>query len=312
MSSEEIEQIAQTLLGDNGALLARLGETAVGVLLLLLLEQLLYRLINRTIREVDQRQQARIWARTLLFVLAGLLIIALWLPNARVLVQVLAILTAGLALTLSRPISSLMAWAVIVLRTPFRVGDRIEIGGVQGDVIDIGMLRIHILEIGNWVNADQSTGRVVHVPNTLIFDGPVFNYTEGFRLIWNEIVLVVTHDSDWERARTLLLAQATPFFEQIEQEAIVATERMAKRYAFHRGITTPFVYVRLLRDGIELTLRYLCPPQRRRGSAHDITTAFLHQIAEEPTIRIAPPAYRLVMENDASPPAPENHRPNFP
>ncbi|MCB0077415.1 MAG: mechanosensitive ion channel family protein, partial [Anaerolineales bacterium] len=178
------------------------------------------------------------------------------------------------------------------------VGDRIEAAGVSGDVVDIGPMQIHLMEIGNWVNADQSTGRIVHIPNSVIFDGPVYNYTDVFNLIWNEIVVVVTHDSDWEAARTLLLEQAEPFYEEIEEYAFTTAEDIGRRYAYQRGITTPFVYVDLLRDGIRLTLRYLIPPRRRRGTSHDITTGFLRHVAAHPRIQLAPPAYRILHDHE--------------
>ncbi|MGH2541191.1 MAG: mechanosensitive ion channel family protein, partial [Ardenticatenaceae bacterium] len=250
-------------------------------------QQLANRLINSNVPNVERRHQLRVWARTLALVFVVFTLIAFWLPSGQTLLQVLALLAAALALTLSRPISSLLAWLVIVIRSPIRIGDRIEAGDVRGDVVDIGLLHIHLLEIGNWVDADQSTGRIAHVPNTVIFDRPIFNYTEGFDLIWNELEFVLTHDSNWERARDLLIEIVSPLHAKIEPLTVAAADAMARRYAYQRGITTPYVYVRLLRDGIKLSLRYLTEPRRRRGSAHDITVAFLTAVRAEADIELA-------------------------
>ncbi|MDQ4074932.1 MAG: mechanosensitive ion channel family protein, partial [Chloroflexota bacterium] len=288
-------------LGEGPGLFARLLETVAAVVLLVLLQQLAYRLINRNVPEVDRRHQLRVWVRTLTFLLVTFTLIALWLPSGQTLLQVLALLAAGLALTLSRPISSIMAWGVITVQSPFRVGDRIQAGEVMGDVVDIDPLHIHLLEIGNWVDADQSTGRLIHLPNSVIFDGPVYNYTEGFDLIWNELEFVLTHDSDWERARQLLLKEARMIYTEIEPRAVAAADNMARRYAYQRGITTPFVYVKLLRDGIQLSLRYLTQPRRRRGTGHDITTAFLRALRAEPNIKLAAPGYRIVLDEELFP-----------
>jgi small-conductance mechanosensitive channel len=86
------------------------------------------------------------------------------------------------------------------------VDDRIEVDGVIGDVIDIRVFRTTVLEIGNWVDADQSTGRIVHVPNGKVFQDHIFNATEGFGYLWHEIPLHVTFESDWRRAEALMQA----------------------------------------------------------------------------------------------------------
>ncbi len=299
MNPQQIQIALQHYLaamGGSSGLAARLLETVTAIVLLMLLQQVVNRLINRNMFNIERRHQMRVWARTVNFLLVAIVLIALWLPSGQTLLQVLALLAAGLALTLSRPISSLLAWIVIMIRSPFRVGDRIEANQVKGDIVDIGMLHIHLLEIGNWVDADQSTGRIVHVPNTVIFDSPVYNYSQGFDLLWNEIEIVVTHDSDWERARAILLEQVGPLYEEIEPRAVAAAEEMGRRYAYQRGITTPYVYVKLLRDGIQLSLRYLTEPRRRRGTAHDITLGFLHALRSEKEIRLAAPGYRVLME----------------
>lgn len=291
------ELIAKLLVQDGGrtALASRLVESALLILVLVLVQRLVYRLLNEHISEFDRRHRSRVWARSLVvFVLiVGLTLI--WVPSGQTLLQVLALLAAGLALTLSRPITNVLAWTVILARQPIRIGDRVQLGEASGDVVDIGMLHVHLLEIGNWVDADQGTGRLVHVPNSIIFDGPVYNYTEAFDLIWNEIDFVLTHDSDWETAREILREAVEPLYEEIAAHAVDAAEQMARRYAYQRGITTPFVYVKLLRDGVKLTLRYLIEPRRRRGTAHDLTVTFLRALRDHPEIRLAPPGYQITL-----------------
>lgn len=306
MNIESIGVALQEFVGSLGGseeILVRVIETLVAVGLIFLLRHLLYRLINRGVPQVQRRHQMRIWTRTAFFLLLAISLAVLWLPSGRSLLQLIALLAAALALTLSRPISSLLGWLVVLIQSPFRVGDRIEVANVRGDVVDVGLFHIHLLEINNWVDADQSTGRLIHLPNFVIFEGPVYNYTEAFDLIWNEIDVVLTHESDWERARELLLEQALPLYQDIEQRTIAAAERMARQYAYRRGVTTPFVYVKLLRDGIQLSLRYLCEPRRRRGTAHDITVNFLRLLRSEPSIHLAAPGYRIALEGPRTVPA---------
>jgi small-conductance mechanosensitive channel len=264
---------------------------------LVLIQRLLYGVINNNVQDVERRHTLRVWTRLIVGALAIATVVAIWLPRGGTVVQVLALLTAGLALTLSRPITSVLAWLVISVRVPFRVGDRIEVNGVRGDVVDIGLLHMHLLELGNWIDADQTTGRIVHIPNSVIFDFPLFNATESFDLIWNELEFVVTHDSDWERAREIILAEAQPIYESLEQRAIEASERISRRYAYQKGITTPYVFVKLLRDGIRLSLRYLADPRGRRVTSHQIFSGVLRAFRDEPNIHLAPQGYRIYLSD---------------
>ena len=91
----------------------------------------------------------------------------------------LGFISAGLAVALKDLLVNLTAWLFIVIRKPFTVGDRITIGPTSGDVIDIRLFTFTLAEIGNWVDADQSTGRIVHVPNGFLFLKEMFNYTQA-------------------------------------------------------------------------------------------------------------------------------------
>ncbi len=104
----------------------------------------------------------------------------------------MGLFTAGLAIALKDPLTNLAGWLFIVFRKPFIVGDRIQIGPHAGDVVDIRPFQFTILEIRNWVDADQSTGRMIHLPNAKVFVEAQANYSLGFNYIWNEIVVRLT------------------------------------------------------------------------------------------------------------------------
>jgi small-conductance mechanosensitive channel len=121
----------------------------------------------------------------------------IWVEELLSLSTFLGLVSAGLAIALREPLINLMGWAFIVWRRPFEMGDRIEIGGQAGDVIDMRVFQFTLLEIGNWVDADQSTGRAIHVPNGKVFSESLANYSKGLAYIWNEIPVRVTFESDW-------------------------------------------------------------------------------------------------------------------
>jgi small-conductance mechanosensitive channel len=97
-------------------------------------------------------------------------------------------------------LANLAGWVFIVWRHPFRVGDRVQIGEHAGDVVDLRIFQFSLMEIRNWVEADQSTGKIIHIPNGIIFTSPLANYTHGFNYLWNEIPITITFESDWEKA----------------------------------------------------------------------------------------------------------------
>jgi small-conductance mechanosensitive channel len=170
---------------------------------------------------------------------------------------------------------NLAGWAFIVWRRPFEVGDRVEIGTYKGDVVDIGAFGFTLLEVGNWVNAEQSSGRTVRVPNGRIFTEAVANYTHGFDFIWAELPVVVTFESDWEKAKRILQQvleeQTAEAVKDAEQQLRQANEHMMVQYSR----LSPTVYTRVVDSGIDLTLRFICPPRSRRDVEQAIWEATL-------------------------------------
>ena len=156
---------------------------------------------------IDHHAHRYRWRKTstAITVLLGAVVIGrIWFEAVGSVATVLALISAGLAIALKDPLTDMAGWIFIVWRRPFSVGDRIEIGNVAGDVIDLRLFQFTVLEIGNWVAADQSTGRLVHIPNARVFTEPQANFTQGFAYIWNELPVLVTFESDWRKAKELL------------------------------------------------------------------------------------------------------------
>ena len=228
-----------------------------------------------------------------LFVLAGL-----WSPSTDDLVTVLTVLGAGLAVALSDVLLSLAAWAHLTVNPPYRRGDRIEMNGTQGDVVDIRPLQTTLLEIGEWVDAHQSTGRLLHVPNAWIYQHGVKNYTEGFGYLWFEESVVVTYDSDWRAARELMLEMAEENLPTQEEDARGDLRQMTSEYLLRFNVLSPFVYVDLVDHGVKLTLRHLTSARGRRGVRHDLTIEVLERFRAHDQIQIAYPTYSVTASPD--------------
>ena len=258
-----------------------------------LLVRLGRQLVERYVEDPARRYNLSKMVGRTMALLAFILIIAVWSPGLKNLITILTVIGAGLAIAMREVLLSFVGWLDLVFRSPYEQGDRVEIGPTTGDVVDIRVLHTTLMETGGWVDADQSTGRLVHVPNAWIFQHPVYNYTHGFNFIWNEIMLTVTFRSDWEAAREIMVSKAQETSQIVEQQVKQQIRQMSREYLVHYSILTPFVYVRIVENGIRLTLRYLCEVRKRRGTEHALTVSILQDLRAHGGIELAYPALHV-------------------
>jgi small-conductance mechanosensitive channel len=178
----------------------------------------------------------------------------------------LGIFGAGLAFALQEIIGSFAGWLTIISGKPFSIGDRIETGGIQGDVIDIGILRTTIMEIGNWLVGDHNTGRIVTLSNAFIFKEPLFSYDVHLHYIWDEIQMPLPYGSDWKNAIEILLntVKAHPEYQKLLPKARQQREELRKQFAVKVTPLEPRVFVNLTDNWIALGLVYPVDTELRR------------------------------------------------
>lgn len=284
---------ATDVIGLGQAAQVRLLATFGVVFGLMLVRWLVLKSVHRRVTVMHTRYRWRKAANYTVGVLSLLLIVRIWLANFSGAATYLGLLSAGLAIALKDPLANLAAWAFILWRRPFEVGDRVQLGQHTGDVVDVRLFQFTLLEIGNWVEADQSTGRIIHVPNALLFTSPLANYTHGFSFIWTELPVLVTFESDWEKARALLQEIGTRHGEQIAAIAGAAMLVMASRYAMPHSGTTASVFVSVQDSGVMLTLRMPCAPRERRQVTDAIWQDVLRAFAACPEVDFAYPTTRF-------------------
>ncbi|KPK80487.1 MAG: mechanosensitive ion channel protein MscS [Bacteroides sp. SM23_62_1] len=253
------------------------------ILILWFIRFMIIRIVWRRTEIIRIRYQ---WRRTTnyFFVVFILLFLgAIWFKEFRSIGTFLGLLSAGIAIALKDPLVNMAGWLFILARKPFKIGDRIEIDRIAGDVIDIHIFRFTLLELGNWVDADQTTGRIIHIPNGKIFTQPVANYHAGFNYIWNEIPVLVTFESNWQKAKKILLDIVNEKAEKLTEVMQKEIKDASRKFMIHYNILTPTVYTTVKDCGVMLTIRYLCQPRNRRGSEEKIwenILAAFHQCAD--------------------------------
>mgnify|MGYP006281262049 FL=1 len=277
----------------NSPLLQKWSLSILAVILAYLLFVWLRKIINNKVENYKKRHQARRTLQYIIILVAIIIIAFVWIEKFTSLSTFFGFLSAGLALALHQVLLNIAGWVLIILRKPFDLGDRIELGDVRGDVIDIQVFYTTLVEVGNWVEADQSTGRIVNIPNSIIFSRSLFNYTSGFEYLWNEIKILITFDSDWERAKELVLEIAEENLDDIEAQARSELRKMSKKYMIKYNKLTPITYVDIAESGVQITLRYLTSSRGRRQSEHRINEQILAAFQQEEKIDLAYPTRRV-------------------
>lgn len=267
--------------------------SVVVVGLLVLLRYVFLRVVDQRVADPRSRYGlSKASARTA-FVLGALFIGVIWLEWLQSLATILGLVAAGLAIALRDLVTNLAGWMFILVRRPFEVGDRIQLGEHAGDVVDLRLFQFSVLEIGNWVHADQSTGRVIHIPNGDVFRQPLANYTSKFEYIWDELSVLVTFESDWRRAKQILEEIVEEVVGETVDDAHEAIHRASQSFLIFYRRLTPIVYTSVGDSGVRLSLRYLSRARARRGTAQAVWERVLDAFAREDSIDFAYPTRRV-------------------
>ena len=288
-----MQEFIKNILGVSPDIQYKIIESLISIILTIGIQRLIKRFWISKIEDIKVRYQ---WQKISLYLAVFLVIILLsnvWLQLFGSVGTFLGLVSAGIAIALKDPLVNMVAWFFILIRQPFKVGDRIQIGKNSGDVIDIRLFQFSINEIGNWVDADQSTGRIIHIPNGIVFTEPQANYTAGFQYIWNEIPILVTFESDWKKAKQILTDIVNHHGLLLGDEADRQIKEAAKRFLIFYSMLTPIVYTSVKDSGVMLTLRYMCDPRERRLTSEKIWEDILEKFAQCDDIDFAYPTQRF-------------------
>lgn len=257
----------------------------------------LRKIISKTIIErLDDYKDRYFWTKTLkttTVILALIFLSRIWFGIFESIGTFMGLLSAGLAIAFKDLLVNIGGWIFLITRKPLVVGDRIQIGEVTGDVIDIRLFQFSVIEVGNWVDADQSTGRIIHIPNGLLFSKWQANYTSGFEYIWNEIPVLLTFESDWKKAKQVLNETLNKQAIHLSKEAQNQIKEASKRFMIFYKTLTPIVYTSVKDSGVLLTMRYICKVKTRRITEELIWEEVLERFAEYKDIDFAYPTTRF-------------------
>lgn len=269
--------------------------TLVAVITVLVARRIAKRVVRRNIDDHQGEYRASKIINYMATATFLIWIAFIWVDAFENLPTYLGLVSAGVAIALADVLKNMAGWVYILGRKPLQVGDRIEVNGIKGDVVDIRLFRFTLMEIDGWVDAEQSTGRLVHVPNGLLFNHELANYTEGFAYVWHELPVLITFESDWKLAERLMLEALDECAPDVSGAAGERIRDTAQGYSIRVGTLTPTVYLTVRDSGVLLTARYLVEARTRRGREDRVWRGILEAFDEHDSIQLAYPTIRAYL-----------------
>jgi len=202
----------------------------------------------------------------------------------------------GFAITfaLQQPLFSVIGWIYIMVKRPYRVGDRVAIEGTKGDVVEVDFLVTTLWEInGELVSSNQPSGRVITLPNSVVLSAHVYNYSyREFPHVWNELTIEVAYETDLEFASQLMIEEANDYLGAEMREAIEQYRRRLAETPVELEVREqPTVNIAQEGSWVSLRLRYLVHPRRGQRVRNDLYERILARMNEHPD-RVAFPVSR--------------------
>lgn len=243
------------------------------------------KLVNRNLSSKIGNNHARYRTRKFVsffgYLLIAILITTVYSEKLGGFTVALGVAGAGIAFALQEVITSVAGWLAIIFGGFYKTGDRVELGGITGDVIDIGVLRTTIMETGAWVNGDLFNGRIVLVANSFVFKEPVFNYSGDFNFLWDEIVITVQYGSNIEKTKTIINNAAKEIVAEFRHMAEKEWAEMTRKYMIEKAKTEPMITLTANESWLVFTLRYTVDFKQRRSTKDKLYTKIINDITAE-------------------------------
>ena len=259
---------------------------SVAVVCLMLLRLIEVYFIGRVANAVHKYNLNRV-ARLVVWLVIGFFVLTILFQNWYTAVVSFGLISLVLGFALQTPITSFIGWIYILVREPYRVGDRIRIGMATGDVIDVGYLDTTLWEFGgDFLSTEHPSGRVIKFPNSSVLSTPVYNYTWPlFPYIWNEIKFPIAYNCDLDFvARTMQEVAEQEVGEAMMKHVRVFRELLAQTPVNRLEVQErPVVLFRVADNSwLEVIVRYLVPPKEAGRVKNRLMKKLLTRLSAEP------------------------------
>ena len=262
-------------------LVLKFAKLLIWLLIIVLSIGFFRKILKKRIDNVAIRYKAQKGVEVIGYILIAILILmAFTVENIKDYTIIIGLFTAGITFTLQELILSIAGSFYIFFVRVYKPGDRIEINGIKGDVIDIDSIYTTLMEMGEWVSSDNYSGRIVKISNAFVFKGPIKNYSMDFPFVWDELNILVAYGSDVDRAKKIVLDSATELQSEYTSNSLAKWEEMVERYYIENAKLEPTLAVGLTDNWVELNLRYITDYKLRRATKNRIFEQIRQSILE--------------------------------
>ena len=266
MIMESFELIKQWL--EANPSLAVFTKYIVLVLLVIGIIQFLRRFIRKNLPNSKVKYRSQKGIEVIGYLILIILTLSYFTGNIKDFTLAVGLLSAGVAITLQELILSIAGSLYIFFVKVYKPGDRIEINGIKGDVIDIDSIYTTMMEIGEWVSSDNYSGRIIKLSNAFVFKGPIYNYSMDFPFIWDEFNLPIRYGSDIELAKDIIIKVATDTLSEYVVNSIAKWKDVVERYYIEDAKVEPTLAITMTDNWIQFNLRYIVDYKKRRVTKH--------------------------------------------
>lgn len=292
-SRSNFEEWRRSMARESRANLQTLVTRVIGIVfalaVVLLLSELWRRLTFRYIHDARRRRQFLVLRRFVIGFLLGIVIILGFVSEFSSLATFAGFVTAGIAVGLQTVLLSVAAYFFVIGRYGIRVGDRISISGVTGDVIEIGLVRLYLMELAGSAVDLYPTGRIVVFSNSVLFQAttPLFKQLPGTDYTWHEVVLDLAPGGNHKLAQEKTSAAVNSVYEQYRPDIERRSSTVGGRVEFQLKSPNPEAKLQFADSGLELLVRY--PVELRKESEVDdhVTRILLDLISSDPEMKAA-------------------------
>lgn len=267
----------------------------IGIAVIWIIIKVIQKNLFSKIKNSDNRYRTKKFSNILGYLLSIFLITIVFSDKLGGLTVAFGVAGAGIAFALQEVITSFAGWLAIMFGGFYKSGDRVQLGGIKGDVIDIGVLRTTLMETGQWVDGDLYNGRIVLIANSFVFKEPVFNYSGDFPFLWDEIKIPIQYGSNYEKTKEILVKISNKVVEGLAEKSKERWKTLQLKYRLEDAQTEPMVFLIANDNWVEFTLRYVVSYKKRRITKTDLFSKILKEIeATNGEIKFASATFQLV------------------
>jgi small-conductance mechanosensitive channel len=271
----------------------------IGVAIIWILIKLIQKNLFSKIKDNDNRYKATKISSFIGYVATVIFFPVIFSEKLGGLTVALGVAGAGIAFALQEVIASFAGWLAIMFGGFYNSGDRVQLGGIKGDVMDIGVLRTTIMETGQWVDGDLYNGRIVLIANSYVFKEPVFNYSGEFPFLWDEIKVPIQYGSNYEMAQKIILSAGIEVAGDLTLASKEKWKSLQKKYRLEDAQTEPMISLVANDNWAEYTLRYVVDYKKRRTTKTTLFSKILTEIeTTKDEVKMASTTFHLVQAPD--------------